>query len=70
MSDSERVWPDGPDMYALCPVDGEPIDYCLGHGEIGDPDGYAILNCHDEGDHLLCHPLGCELAGKLEWYPA
>lgn len=26
-----------------CPACGEPIDYCQGHGEIGDPAGYALL---------------------------
>jgi len=60
------------DMYnePRCPACGDLIDYCRGHGEMGDPDGYDILNSHDEGDHLLCSPYGCELAGKLEWYPA
>lgn len=26
-----------------CPACGEPIDWCRGHGEIGDPEGRAIL---------------------------
>lgn len=31
-----------------CPVCGDPIDYCQGHGAIGDPEGYAILAAEDE----------------------
>lgn len=38
-----------------CPVCGEPMDYCQGHGEIGDPMGYKILRQHDYGDHSECH---------------
>ncbi|QAU07324.1 hypothetical protein SEA_NOSILAM_83 [Gordonia phage NosilaM] len=43
-----------------CVACGEPIDYCQGHGEIGDPVGAAILDAHDDGDHNNCHPLGCD----------
>jgi hypothetical protein len=43
-----------------CPACGEPIDYCQGHGEIGDPGGCAILAAHDDGDHSGCHPIGCD----------
>lgn len=39
---------------ALCPACGDAIDYCLGHGEMGDPSGYAILVAHDNGDHRGC----------------
>jgi hypothetical protein len=45
---------------ASCPACGSPIDYCQGHGEIGDPAGRAILDRHDDGDHSLCHPAGCD----------
>ena len=45
-----------------CPACGDPIDYCQGHGEIGDPVGFAILQAHDDGDHTGCHPGGCEEA--------
>lgn len=45
-----------------CPACGDPIDYCQGHGEIGDPAGRAILDAHDEGDHTQCHPDGCDEA--------
>lgn len=45
-----------------CPVDGEPIDYCQGHGRIGDPIGYNILLAHDYGYHGRCHYRGCEQA--------
>ena len=49
-----------------CPVDGEPIDYCLGHGEVGDPVGHAALEAHDDGDHYYCHPDGCDDAETEE----
>ena len=52
------------DNYSRCSACGEPIDYCQGHGEIGDPDGWDILARHDAGNHTLCHPEGCEGAGK------
>lgn len=50
------------DDYPGCPACGEPIDYCQGHGEIGDPEGHAVLVAHEEGQHALCNPLGCEVA--------
>lgn len=40
---------------SVCPACGSPIDYCQGHGEIGDPVGRAILDAHDDGDHAGCH---------------
>lgn len=43
-----------------CPACGSPIDYCQGHGEYGDPEGYMILLSHDQGTHKGCHPEGCE----------
>lgn len=46
--------------YPSCPVCGAPIDYCQGHGEIGDPVGYRRMQAHDNGDHSECHPDGCE----------
>lgn len=48
------------DEYGTCPACGEFIDYCPGHGEIGDPAGRAILDAHDDGDHAQCHPRGCD----------
>lgn len=39
-----------------CPACGQAIDYCPGHGPIGDPAGWAILHAHDEGIHLDCAP--------------
>ena len=45
-----------------CPACGDVIDYCQGHGEMGDPAGFAILAAHDEDDHSGCHPDGCEMA--------
>jgi len=40
-----------------CPVCGDPGDYCQGHGEIGDPVGFDILQRHDNEDHSDC--IGC-----------
>lgn len=40
--------------YSACPVCGDPIDYCQGHGELGDPHGHAILTDHDNGNHDRC----------------
>lgn len=48
------------DDTARCPACADPIDYCQGHGEIGDPAGAAILAAHDNGDHADCHPSGCD----------
>jgi hypothetical protein len=45
-----------------CPACGDWIDYCQGHGEIGDPYGFEILERHDAGDHSECHPAGCDEA--------
>lgn len=41
---------------SICPACGDRIDYCQGHGEIGDPDGFDVLDAHDNGDHTGCHP--------------
>jgi hypothetical protein len=46
--------------FARCPACGELMDYCQGHGEIGDPYGYAILQAHDNGDHSMCSENGCD----------
>jgi hypothetical protein len=48
------------DLETRCPACGEPIDYCQGHGELGDPEGHAVLQQHDDDDHVDCHPIGCE----------
>ena len=34
----------------VCPVCLEPMDYCQGHGEIGDPEGFAILQEYYKND--------------------
>jgi len=47
-----------------CPACGDVIDYCQGHGEMGDPAGFAILTAHDDDDHSECDPDGCDEAGK------
>lgn len=48
------------DYFARCPACGSPIDYCQGHGDIGDPAGAAILARHDNDEHGECHPDGCD----------
>jgi len=48
-----------------CPACGDPIDYCRGHGEIGDPLGADILKLHDLGLHQDCNLLGCDEAARL-----
>ena len=40
---------------SICPACGEYIDYCQGHGEMGDPYGREILDLHDNDDHSECH---------------
>jgi hypothetical protein len=50
---------DQDDDTVRCLACGDPIDYCQGHGEIGDPVGFAILQAHDSEDHTHCHPLAC-----------
>ena len=49
-----------------CPACGSPLSFCQGHGEIGDPDGRAILDAHDDGYHGDCDPAGCEDALPLD----
>ena len=41
-------------MEAECVACGEFIDYCQGHGELGDPVGFATLLAHDDGEHSAC----------------
>lgn len=56
----------GADQYPeLCPVCADPPSYCQGHGEIGDPDGYLILQAHLNDIHDDCHPDGCEEAPEI-----
>jgi hypothetical protein len=49
-----------------CPACGDPIDFCLGHGPLGDPAGASILDRHDGDDHSRCNPDGCDEAGRAE----
>lgn len=49
-----------------CPACGEPIDYCQGHGPIGDPFGYSVLQAHDNGRHTLCVTL-CDQPNRCPW---
>lgn len=50
-----------------CPACGDYIDYCQGHGEIGDPEGRLTLNLHDIGNHLRCNPKACERVGSVKY---
>lgn len=54
---------DEDEYVSTCPACGSPIDYCQGHGLIGDPHGANVLIEHDNGDHSNCHPDGCDQAG-------
>jgi len=36
------------EIESVCPACGNFIDYCQGHGEIGDPEGYAIIKQQEE----------------------
>jgi hypothetical protein len=56
----EFLEPQFVDFEVKCPACGDPIDYCGGHGEIGDPIGAEILSYHDQGDHFQCDPSVCE----------
>lgn len=57
-----RIWGEVCESEA-CPACGSVIDYCQGHGPIGDYEGYAVLIAHDDDDvHIYCHPDGCEVA--------
>jgi hypothetical protein len=47
------------EVVSHCPVCGDVIDYCQGHGQIGDPQGFSIMNDHDNDEHQRCHPQGC-----------
>lgn len=47
------------DGYEQCPVCAQPIDYCQGHGEIGDPAGFLGATAHDRDDHSRCDPRAC-----------
>lgn len=50
---------------ARCPACADPIDFCQGHGPIGDPIGARILDQHDSGDHADCDPRGCDETGGI-----
>jgi hypothetical protein len=40
----------------MCPACGQAPDYCMGHGEMGDPEGYVIIEWHETGNHTRCSP--------------
>jgi hypothetical protein len=37
-----------------CAACGQEVDYCQGHGPIGDPAGHAIIEQHENDDHSEC----------------
>lgn len=45
---------EGGEAVSRCPACGDVIDYCQGHGEIGDWQGWSTLRMHDAGDHGFC----------------
>ena len=64
MNENTADYPTGVEDYddeylSVCPACGDFIDYCQGHGEIGDPVGAAILEAHDNDDHGQC-VIGCD----------
>lgn len=46
-----------PEQGERCCVCGSEVDYCSGHGEIGDPVGFEVLLKHEDDDHEDCHML-------------
>ena len=42
-----KIMMDDPVTYDQCPVCLYPMDYCQGHGEIGDYEGFLILQEED-----------------------
>lgn len=48
----------------LCPACGDWMSFCSGHGEIGDPVGYAILQEHNRGEHIRCFGWDMEKSKK------
>jgi hypothetical protein len=57
---------DDEEHVSRCPACGDLIDYCQGHGMLGDSIGATILHLHDEGHHENCHPAGCDEAKQEE----
>lgn len=58
--------PDEWEELSFCPACGQSSDYCQGHGEIGDPAGFAVLLAHDINDHSGCNVHGCEEAYNIQ----
>lgn len=59
ITETDDIWFDEA-AYSSCPACGSPMDYCQGHGPMGDPAGFDVLIAHDEGNHYGCHPDGCD----------
>lgn len=58
--DTDPWYDEDYELDAPCPACGNPLDYCSGHGLIGDPAGFEILVAHEDGNHYGCHPDGCD----------
>lgn len=64
-AEEEPSWDETDDEEpASCPACGEYIDFCMGHGPIGDPVGFDVLDRHDNDDHSRCHVNGCDVAAE------
>ena len=51
-----------------CPACGEIVDYCQGHGRIGDPDGADVLADHATGSHGNCDSAAeCQYGDAVEY---
>lgn len=51
MKMQRRITMDDPIPYDQCPVCLDPIDYCQGHGEIGDYEGFRILEDYYDDEY-------------------
>lgn len=47
-----------------CAVCADTLDVCPGHTALTDPEGARRLELHWDGNHILCHPLGCRARSK------
>lgn len=59
------TWQEIAETEALCPACGDWMDFCSGHGEIGDPVGWTILQQHEAGEHDDC--FGGDYENQKSW---
>lgn len=50
----------------MCAACGLNMDACPGHGDIGDYEGWRILDHHSKNNHSECNPDGCEYAKETQ----